>query len=420
LTRPSAHGSWARKNPGQAFSDKLAVNEILTGLAWDLITYISAVALTMLSVMYLNNTGPVTALFPTDTKSRPLENVTCCQDLPEPVAVPGPKPEFRRGDVLDGRFYILEDLYFGGMATIYLAEDMDHDRRKVAVKVPFLKFESDPGFYARFEREEEIGLKLNHPSLLKFIPVENKSRAYIVTEYLRGCTLDYIIHNRRPLPEADALKITSLICEALEHMHGCGIVHNDLKPANVMICSDQTIRVMDFGLATHTSSRRGIFGALTPIFGTPQYMAPEQVKNKRTDARTDLYTLSVMLFEMLTGKLPFPNEDPWVSVRLRVTGDSVAPRSLNPAISAQAEEIVLHAMRRRPEDRYQNAAAFKADLDSPDRVHVTGYCNRLKVSRSKLSLEGAQLVGGALVGMGTIVFLVIFFLCLVHFGGGHR
>jgi len=370
--------------------------------------------------MYLSDAGPNTVFSPSDRKPRPLGNLACCQDLPEPVAVPGPKPEFKRGDVIDGRFYIIEDLYFGGMATLYLAEDMDHGRQNVVVKVPFLKFESDPAFYARFQREEEIGLKLNHPSLLKFIPVENKSRAYLVTEYLRGCTLDYIIHNRRPLPEADALKITSVICEALQHMHGCGIIHNDLKPANVMICSDQTLRVMDFGLAAYASARRGLFGALAPIFGTPQYMAPEQVKNKHTDARTDIYTLGVMLFEMLTGKLPFPSDDPWVSVRLRVSGDPVAPRSLNPDISAQAEEIVLHAMQRKPADRYQSAAAFKADLDSPDQIQVTGYCHRLKVPRSKLSLEGAQLLYGAFIGVGVIAFLVILFLCLVHFGGGPR
>jgi serine/threonine protein kinase len=370
--------------------------------------------------MDLNNAGSSTTFLPKDTNLRPLENVTCCQDLPEPVATAGSKPEFNRGDVLDGRFYILEDLYFGGMATLYRAEDMDHGRQNVVVKVPLLEFESDPAFFSHFQREEEIGLKLNHPCLLKFIPVENKSRAYIVTEYLRGCTLDYIIHNRRPLPEADALKITSVICEGLQHMHAGGVIHNDLKPSNIMICSDQTLRIMDFGLATYVSARRGVFGALTPIFGTPQYMAPEQVKNKRTDARTDIYTLGAMLFEMLTGKLPFKQDDPWASVRLRVTGDPVAPRSFNPSISAQAEEIVLHAMQRRPEDRHQTAAAFKADLDSPDRVHVTGYCNRLKTPRWTLSLEGVQLLGGAIVGVGILAFLVIMFLCIVHFGSAHR
>jgi serine/threonine protein kinase len=370
--------------------------------------------------MHLNSAGPNTAFSAPDTKACPLESVTCCQDLPEPVAGPGPKPEFRRGDVLDGRFYLLEDIYSGGMATLYRAEDMDHVRQDVVVKIPFLKFESDAAHYAQFLREEEIGLKLNHPYLLKFIPVENKSRAYIVTEYLRGCTLDYVIHKKRPLPEGDALKIAGVICEAVQHMHGSGIIHNDLKPSNIMICSDRTLRVMDFGLAGSVSARRGLFSALVPIFGTPQYMAPEQVKGKRTDARTDVYTLGAMLYEMLTGRLPFESEDHWVSVRWRTSGDPVAPRSLNPAISAQAEEIVLHAMQRRPEDRYQTAAAFKADLDSPEKVQLTGYCHRLQVPRSKLSLEGAQLLYGALLGVGVIVFLVISFVCLVHFGGGRR
>jgi serine/threonine protein kinase len=368
--------------------------------------------------MYLNDAGTNTDFSSPDTKTRPLENVTCCQDPPEPVNVPGPKPEFRRGDVLDGRFYILEDIYGGGMATLYRAEDMDHGRQDVVVKIPFLKFESDAAFYAQFCREEEVGLKLNHPYLLKFIPVESKSRAYIVTEYLRGCTLDYIIHKERPLPEADAFKIASVICEAVQHMHDCGIIHNDLKPSNIMICSDRTLRVMDFGLATRVSARRGLFSALVPIFGTPQYMSPEQVKGKRTDARTDVYTLGAILFEMLTGKLPFESEDHWASVRQRTSGDPVAPRSLNPAISAQAEEIVLHAMQRRPDDRYQTAAAFKAGLDSPDQVKITGYCDRLEVSRCTLSLEGAQLFYGALAGVGMIGFLVILFLCLVHFAGG--
>ncbi|HWZ96098.1 MAG TPA: serine/threonine-protein kinase [Opitutaceae bacterium] len=334
--------------------------------------------------------------------------------------MPGPKPELRRGDVLDGRFYILEDIYSGGMATLYRAEDMDHRRQDVVVKIPFLKFESDPAHYAQFRREEEIGLKLNHPCLLKFIPVENKSRAYIVTEYLRGCTLDYIIHKQRLLPEGDALKIAGVICEAVQHMHGSGIIHNDLKPSNIMICSDRTLRVMDFGLATCVSARRGLFSPFVPIFGTPQYMAPEQVKGKRTDARTDVYTLGAMLFEMLTGKLPFESEDHWASVRWRTSGDPVSPRSLSPAISPQAEEIVLHAMQRRPDDRYQSAAAFKADLDSPEKVQVTGYSNRLKVPRYKLSLEGAQLLNGAFLAIGMMVFLVILFLCLVRFGGGHR
>ncbi len=263
--------------------------------------------------MQPSDLGANAALLRTNMKAdRPLENVVCCQDLPEPKMETGAKPEFHRGQVLDGRFFILETVSCAGMATIYKAEDMDNRRQKVAVKVPLRKFESDPAFHRRFRCEEEIGLKLNHPGLLKFIPTaESRSRLYLVTEYLEGCTLDYIIHKNRPLPEEDALRITSAIAEAVQAMHEQGVIHNDLKPSNVMICSDQTLRVMDFGLASHVSERRGIFGALVPIFGTPEYMAPEQVKARRTDERTDIYCLGVMLFEMLVGRLPFQSDDPW-------------------------------------------------------------------------------------------------------------
>jgi serine/threonine protein kinase len=185
-----------------------------------------------------------------------------------------------------------------------------------------------------------------------------------------------------------------------------------------MICTDQTLRLMDFGLASYVSERRGIFGALVPIFGTPEYMAPEQVKARRTDERTDVYCLGVMLFEMLAGRLPFQSDDPWASVHLRVSGDPVALRSLNPAISAQAEEIVLHAMQRKPDDRYQTIAAFKAELDAPDRIQVTGYASRLKAPRWKLSLEGTQLLFGSLLGLGALGFLVTAFFLLRNFLGG--
>ncbi|HTB81672.1 MAG TPA: serine/threonine-protein kinase [Opitutaceae bacterium] len=371
--------------------------------------------------MQPSDIGANAALLRTNMKAdRPLENIACCQDLPEPKMEMGAKPEFRRGRVLDGRFFILETVSCAGMATIYKAEDMDNHRQKVVVKVPLRKFESDPAFHRRFRCEEEIGLKLNHPSLLKFIPTaESRSRLYLVTEYLEGCTLDYIIHKNRPLPGEDALRIASAIAEAVQAMHEQGVVHNDLKPSNVMICSDQTLRVMDFGLASYASERRGIFGALVPIFGTPEYMAPEQVKARRTDERTDIYCLGVMLFEMLAGRLPFQSDDPWASVNLRVSGDPVAPRSLNPVISVQAEEIVLHAMQRKPADRYQTVAAFRAELDAPEQIQVTGYASRLKAPRWKLSLEKTQLLFGSLLGVGALGLLVMAFFILSNFLGGH-
>ena len=281
------------------------------------------------------------------------------------------------GQTLDDRFYITEIISRSGMATIFKATDKQTNQT-VAVKVPFLQFESDPGVYSRFEREEAIGLKLDHPYLLKFIPIEKRSRPYIVTEYLRGYTLAHLLNNVRPLPESDALKFASRICDALAHMHERGVVHRDLKPQNIMVCSDGTLRIMDFGIAKAAEGRRITFTGFTPAVGTPDYMAPEQVKGKRGDERTDIYSLGAILYEMATGVLPFVGENPFVIMNARVTGDPVAPRKQNPKISPQIEEIILHAMSREPNDRHPNVAALKAELDKPADVQIAGRANRLQ------------------------------------------
>ena len=264
------------------------------------------------------------------------------------------------------------------MATIFKAEDEQDGGRVVAIKVPHLEYESDPNFFSRFQREERIGLELNHPFVLKFIPVENKSRPYIVTEYLKGCTLEHTLKAMRPLPEKDALKLASLICEALEHLHEHGVVHRDLKPQNVMICCDGTIRIMDFGIARNDVSRRITRVGNSASMGTPDYMAPEQVKGKRADKRTDIYNLGALFYEMLTGVVPFQNDNPWAALNARVTGDPAAPRKLNPDLSPQAEEIALRALQREPAERYPSAAAMKAEIDTIDHMRVTGLADRLE------------------------------------------
>ncbi len=308
----------------------------------------------------------------------PLENVASCRNVPEhhePVDTTG--IPLQPGYVLDGRFRITEVLSRSGMATIFKAEDQQDENRLIAVKVPHLEYESDPNFFSRFQREERIGLELNHPFVLKFIPVENKSRPYIATEYLKGCTLEHLLKAMRPLPEKDALKIASLVCVALQHMHDHGVIHRDLKPQNIMICCDGTIRIMDFGIARDSLSRRITHVGNCSSMGTPDYMAPEQVKGKRADKRTDIYNLGALLYEMLTGQVPFRDENQWAALNARVTGDPKAPRKINPDLSAQAEEIVLRALQREAADRYPSAAAMKAELDTAEHVRVTGLAERL-------------------------------------------
>src|SRR6185369_9836063 len=181
-------------------------------------------------------------------------------------AAPPTGYDLQPGQTLDNRFFITETISRSGMATIFKATDLK-TKATVAVKVPFMEFESDPGFYSRFQREEEIGLRLNHPYILKFIPEdegEHRSRPYIVTEYLRGYTLAHLLNSLRPMPEKDALKLASRLCEAVAYMHEHGVIHRDLKPQNIMICYDGNLRVMDFGIAKSAEGKRITFAGFTP------------------------------------------------------------------------------------------------------------------------------------------------------------
>ena len=345
----------------------------------------------------------------------PLASLDSCREVPDISGEIGESadPRVPFGRVLDGRFLIREIVGRSGMATIYRAHDLQQERREVAVKVPLMKIESDPAGFARFRNEEEIGLQLGHPFLLKFYAVDGeKSRPYCVTEFLRGCTLDQLAKDARPLPEADALKIASLVCDALRHMHERGFVHRDLKPGNIMICGDHTLRILDFGLAARIMRRPSLWAKLTPLVGTPQYMAPEQVRQGRIDERTDVYGLGAMLYELLTGITPLQDEDVWQSAYRRTTGDPVAPRMINPKISPETEEIMLHALRRKPGERYPTMAAFKADLDAPRKVQITGYCDRLRLPRWKLSFAATPILAGAILGFAVVLAFAIFLIVM--------
>ncbi len=273
------------------------------------------------------------------------------------------------GKVLDGRFKILDVVTRSGMASIFEAIDTDSGEI-VAVKVPLMQCESDPTLFTRFQMEEEIGIRLKHPYILRVIPVAKKSRPYLVSEFLKGQTLGQKLRNVRPLPQDDALKIASRICEALAYMHEHGVVHRDLKPDNVMLCADGSIRIMDFGIAK-TNLRRLTVAGFTAVLGTPDYMAPEQVKGQRGDARTDIYCLGAMLYEMAVGAVPFPGDNPFAVMNARMIGGPLRPREIRPELSPQVEEIVLHALEFKPEKRYQNALEMKAELDAPEAVVVT-------------------------------------------------
>ncbi|HVU32017.1 MAG TPA: serine/threonine-protein kinase [Opitutaceae bacterium] len=327
----------------------------------------------------------------------------------KPSVVSG-EPSFPPGYLLDGRFRIQETIGRSGMATIY--RSIDAAGHEVAIKVPLRHIESDPVGFARFRREEEVGLRLNHPNIIRVTEVPAKSRPYMVMEYLRGETLDVVARRSRPMPEPDALRIAARVCDALQYLHDQDIVHCDLKPSNIMLCADGSLRLFDLGLSSAPLRRRSVLARFGQVFGTPEYMAPEQVENGAIDGRTDLYSLGAILYELLTGEVPFRRDDPWQSAFARTSGDPIAPRILNPAVSVAAEEIVLHAMCREPGERYVTAAAFRRELLMPGAVVMRGYGDRLRAPRWKLSLQGTPLVAGTLLGIGGLGLMVAGFLVL--------
>jgi serine/threonine protein kinase len=186
------------------------------------------------------------------------------------------------------------------------------------------------------------------------------------------------------------------------------VVHRDLKPENIMICNDGSIRIMDFGIAKYETARRLTFGGFTPTMGTPDYMAPEQVRGKRGDRRTDIYSLGAILYEMVTGSVPFEGANPFLIMNARLSGDPPAPRQKNPQITPQVEEIILHAMARNPQDRYQTALDMKTDLDHPDQVHVTGRAQRLEAPAIWKSRWRGIRVAVFAVAIPVLIFLAIF------------
>lgn len=299
------------------------------------------------------------------------------------------------GDTLDNRFLLTALINRGGMATVFRAVDQLHPNKPVAIKVPHRQFASGLGAWSRGEREAEIGAQLEHPGLLKFITNVTAGRGtYVVTEFLEGATLAERLGQEHILPEATALHLASQVSAALHYLHEHGVIHGDVKPGNVMLCTDGSLRLIDFGMAQPIEKQRFHFGSSAAVMGTMDYIAPEQLLHKTGRPSSDIYSLGAMLYEMLTGQPPFPGDDPFVIGSRRLTGDPAAPRTLNPALTPQAEEIVLRALQRDPARRYPTVAALQRDLDAPESVAVTGLCNTLQTStRTRRALLVCRWIG---------------------------
>jgi serine/threonine-protein kinase len=314
--------------------------------------------------------------------------------------------EVNVGDKLD-QYELTELIARSGMASIFKARDLVNGAT-VAIKVPYLQFESDVVFYGRFQREEEIGRRLNHPNIIRVLAPRHKSRMYIAMEYIEGVSLRAMMRDKRSLDTAHVLDIARQICGALIYMHSQGVVHRDLKPENILETESGQVKIMDFGIALDESARRLTWSGLSSTIGTPDYMAPEQVSGRRGDVRTDIYALGTILYEMLTGTLPFEGENVYAVMRAKAGEDPQPPSRYRPDLDPHLEEIILHAIARQPRDRYGSAAEMQKDLRDPSQVIVTGRATRLH-PRSLLS----QRIRRALWSVFFFVSLISLFAFLI-------
>jgi serine/threonine-protein kinase len=325
--------------------------------------------------------------------------------------------EVNVGEKLD-QYELTELIARSGMASIFKGRDLANGAT-VAIKVPYLQFESDVVFYGRFQREEEIGHRLNHPNIIRVLTPRRKSRMYLAMEYIDGVSLRAMMRDKQPLDTTQALDIARQVCSALVYMHSQGVVHRDLKPENILVTESGQVKIMDFGIALDESARRLTWSGLSSTIGTPDYMAPEQVSGRRGDVRTDIYALGTMLYEMLTGTLPFEGENVYAMMRAKTSEDPQPPSRYRLDLDPHLEEIILHAIARQPRDRYGSATEMQKDLCDPSQVIVTGRATRLH-PRSLLSPRIKRVLWGVFFFVSLAgVFAFLIWLANRFPAGGH-
>jgi len=266
------------------------------------------------------------------------------------------------GKRLDGRYEIHELIGSGGMAVVYRAYDTIDDRT-VAIKILKDEFLGNHEFIRRFKNESKAIAVLSHPNIVKVYDVSFGDRIqYIVEEFIDGITLKEYLDQQKEIKWKEAIHFTIQILRALQHAHEKGIVHRDIKPQNIMLLQDGTIKVTDFGIARF--SRSETYTMTDKAIGSVHYIAPEQARGDLTDEKTDIYSVGVMLYEMITGQLPF-EADSAVSVAImQLQADPKPPKEINAQIPDGLEEITLKAMQKNPAQRYQSAAEMLRDIES--------------------------------------------------------
>ena len=328
----------------------------------------------------------------------------------------------QEGALLCGRYRLQQSVGRGGMADVYLAFDSKR-QAQVAVKILREDLAEDPDFVRRFRREAEALAQLDHPNIVHFYAFEQDGLvAFIVMDYIAGTTLRRHLQERRgPLEVKELTPILRDVCSALHYAHVNGFVHRDLKPGNVMLKRDGTALLTDFGIS------RAVEGATltAAVMGTPAYMSPEQIEGGPVDARSDIYSLGVLLFEMATGRRPFTGDEPGLTQSGTTTRVQQAhlrlpppdPRSLNPRLPAAASAVILRALAKRPADRWPDVVSLRGAWEAAVGAAGAGFAGagaaaatpaRIPPPAARRPFPGwmLALVAVALLAIAAVLFLV--------------
>ncbi|MBT2392471.1 protein kinase [Streptomyces sp. ISL-1] len=313
----------------------------------------------------------------------------------------GAQGRYAGGSVAGGRYQLRDLLGEGGMASVYLAYDSALDRQ-VAIKTLHTELGREQSFRERFRREAQAVAKLSHPNIVSVFDtgedeLDGSLMPYIVMEYVEGRPLGSVlqadIQQYGAMPADKALKVTADVLAALETSHEMGLVHRDIKPGNVMMTKRGIVKVMDFGIARAMQSGVTSMTQTGMVVGTPQYLSPEQALGRGVDARSDLYSVGIMLFQLLTGRIPFDADSPLAIAYAHVQEEPVAPSTINRSVTPAMDALVARALKKNPNERFPSAAAMR---DECARVASAGQTG------APVIIGGAPATSGA--GVGSAVF----------------
>ncbi|MFF4496287.1 protein kinase [Streptomyces sp. NPDC001546] len=321
----------------------------------------------------------------------------------------GTQGRYAGGSLAGGRYQLRDLLGEGGMASVYLAYDSALDRQ-VAIKTLHSELGREASFRERFRREAQAVAKLSHTNIVSVFDTgegtvtfgagggDEAVMPYIVMEYVEGqplgSVLDADVRQYGAMPADKALKVTADVLAALETSHEMGLVHRDIKPGNVMMTKRGIVKVMDFGIARAMQSGVTSMTQTGMVVGTPQYLSPEQALGRAVDARSDLYSVGIMLFQLLTGRIPFEADSPLAIAYAHVQEEPVAPSSINRAITPAMDALVARALKKNPNERFPTAAAMRDEIM---RVMSAGHTGAPAI------VPGAA-TGGSGAGVSSAVF----------------